>query len=113
MEKGNKLPLIALIAYGSDCDSKDPKDIIYSVLDLAKSRHDRGLVQPDYRKEHTAGQLYTDIVMNFIKKHQSLDIICFAHVFNQKEISRNIIENCLAGYQIGLQTFLRTYSQSW
>jgi hypothetical protein len=83
-EKDNKLPLVALVAHGSDNKATDPKDRIYSVLGLAKRKLDKGLVLPNYNQSYSASDAYTDLVKAFVEKHNSLDIICYVHIFNQK-----------------------------
>lgn len=86
----NKLPLVALVAFGSYGDATDPRDRIYSVLGLARRKQDAGLVQVRYDKNYDASDAFTDFAINFVKKHQSLDIICFTHIFNQKSGGSNI-----------------------
>lgn len=42
---GPQLPLIALIAYNCDCEATDPRDRIFSVLDLATRKCDQALIK--------------------------------------------------------------------
>lgn len=71
--------LLAMMAYIGNCKATDPRDYIYSLLSLAK---DRGLVgQPDYDSE--VSKVYLRLVEKFIKTYKSLDVICFAPLFNR------------------------------
>jgi hypothetical protein len=72
------MPLLALIAYGSDGKAADPRDRIYSVLGLAR---DRAVGEPpDYNSD--VDKIYSQLVRSFVETHKSLDIICFVHLFN-------------------------------
>jgi hypothetical protein len=77
-EAPKNIPLVGLIAYGSDSKATDPKDRIYSLLGLAQHR---GLAMPDYNLDIKSA--YTRLVKSFVETHKSLDIICFAHLFHQ------------------------------
>lgn len=77
-----EMSLIALVAYTSDCFVTNPKDRIYALLGLA-NKEDRSVVgQPNYRSDVSAETIYTNVVKSFIKTYNSLDIICFATLFN-------------------------------
>ncbi|KAL6890813.1 heterokaryon incompatibility domain-containing protein [Trichoderma evansii] len=77
-----EMGLIALIAYTGDCFVTNPKDRIYALLGLANKK-DRSLVgQPTYRSDVSVETVYTNVVKSFIKNYESLDIICFATLFN-------------------------------
>ena len=54
-------------------------DSIYSLLGLAKDRELAGL--PDY--ESSVDKIYSKLVESFIETYKSLDIICFADLFNK------------------------------
>jgi hypothetical protein len=80
--EANPMPLLALIAYGSDGKATDPRDRIYSVLGLAK---DRAVGEPpDYNSD--VDKIYSQLVRSFVETHKSLDIICFVHLFNRYNV---------------------------
>ena len=77
-KNGTPMSLVALIAYVSDCKATDPRDRIYSLLGLAA---DRKLADsPNYN--YDVKKVYSELVRTFLETNKSLDIICFAHVFN-------------------------------
>lgn len=75
-----KMSLVALIAYVGQCNTTDERDRIYSLLGLARDSDMVGC--PDYNA--TVEEVYTNLVHSFIKKYNSLDIICFAHYFRNR-----------------------------
>lgn len=78
--KKKELPLLSLMAYASASQATVSKDRIYAVLGLAK---DGELTHPiDF--ESDVGEAYSRLVKTFVEIHQSLDILCFVHVFNQQ-----------------------------
>lgn len=78
-----ELSLIALIAFTGDYFSWDPKDRIYAYLGLINDQ-DKGLVgTPTYDSGVSAGMVYANVVKSFIQIYKSLDIICFATLFNE------------------------------
>jgi hypothetical protein len=92
-ERGNTLPLVALISYGSESKATDPKDRIYSVLGLAKGDNDKDLIEPNYKKHCNASEAYLTFFKAFVQKHASLDIICFVEMFNQRcQSSKSVSE---------------------
>lgn len=79
--------LVALLAYSSDCQLSDPRDRIYSLLGVSRQT-DRELIgRVDYSSN--VRTVYADLVKNFIKKHESLDIICLAHRFHSSTNSQD------------------------
>lgn len=77
-----EMSLVALVAYTGDCFVTNPKDRIYGLLGLA-NKEDRIVVgQPNYRSDVSAETVYTNVVKSFVKTYNSLDIICFAMLFN-------------------------------
>jgi Heterokaryon incompatibility protein (HET) len=77
--EGTRMPLVGLIAYVSDCGSTDPRDRIYSLLGLAT---DKELGDPpNYNSD--VNKVYLEFAKSFVETYKSLDIICFAHLFNQ------------------------------
>ena len=81
---GSGISLVAMLAYFSDHCATDYRDRIYSLLGLAA---DADLVERvDY--EACVGEVYSGLVEAFVLKHRSLDIVCFAHVFNSHADAR-------------------------
>lgn len=77
--------LVALIAYVGDCRATDDRDRVYSLLGLANKTDQDMIGQPSYVDTvavDDVAELYTQLVMAYVKTHSSLDIICFAHIFN-------------------------------
>jgi Heterokaryon incompatibility protein (HET) len=77
------ISLTALMAYVSDNNATDPRDRIYSLLGLATDAE--AIVQPNYNA--STEDAYSEFVKSFIKKHQSLDVICFAQLFRGLDAS--------------------------
>ncbi|OQO13429.1 hypothetical protein B0A48_01657 [Cryoendolithus antarcticus] len=76
---GQRISLLALLAYTSFSESSKPVDLIYSLVGCIND-FDRALIgRPRYDIPYEA--VYTDLTMRWIAAHQSLDIICFAHMF--------------------------------
>jgi hypothetical protein len=76
-EYREKMRLVAMIAYVGECNTTDERDRIYSLLGLAS---DSDMVRYlDYKA--TVEEVYTNLVHSFIKRHNSLDVIFFAHYF--------------------------------
>ncbi|KAI0159884.1 heterokaryon incompatibility protein-domain-containing protein [Hypoxylon sp. FL1284] len=75
---GYWVSLLALMAYNSQTQVTDARDHIYSLLGVVKSR-DREIVGlPRYDLD--VETVYTKLVRDWVRGHQSLDIICFAHM---------------------------------
>jgi hypothetical protein len=76
----DRLPisLLGLIAYVGNYKYSNPRDRIYSVLGMVDDSHVVG--QPKYGDDVV--KVYTDLVERFVKKHNSLDVICLADRFN-------------------------------
>jgi len=83
-KRSDALPLVALISYGSESKATDPKDRIYSMFNLAKKDDEPSLIKPNYKKDFKASDAYIDFFKAFVKEHDSLDIMCFVHIFNQR-----------------------------
>ncbi|KAK6438481.1 hypothetical protein LTR95_005317 [Oleoguttula sp. CCFEE 5521] len=76
---GQRISLLALLAYTSFSESSKPVDLIYSLVGCIND-FDRALIgRPRYDVPYET--VYTDLAMRWIAAHQSLDIICFAHMF--------------------------------
>jgi hypothetical protein len=78
----NRMGLIALMAYVGDCHATNGRDRNYSLLGLAKDRELASL--PDY--ESSINTIYSKLVESFIESYKSLDVICFADLFNKHRI---------------------------
>lgn len=78
--KYRQLSLVATIEYSAFQEASDSRDRIYSLLGLA-SPDDRDLVKPDYSSDTVV--VYSRLVQAFVRKYNSLDIICMAHLFNK------------------------------
>lgn len=75
------MSLLATLAYLGNNIATNPRDRIYSVLGLI-TELDRAVVgKPDYAS--SVEQIYCQLVKGFWKVHKSLEIICFAHIFNR------------------------------
>ena len=77
------ISLIAMMAYFSDNNATDPRDRIYSLLGLATDAE--AIVRPNYNA--STEDAYSELIKSFIKKHQSLDAICFAQLFHSPDTS--------------------------
>src|SRR5204862_6317783 len=76
--------LLAWMAYNSNSELSDERDRIYGVLDLINTE-DRKLVgKPSYEKGSDVLTLYRYVVMSWVQRYKSLDIICFADLFNSQ-----------------------------
>lgn len=54
----------------------EPKDVIYSVLSLAKDTYNTRHIVPDYSPTKSTIELYVEFMSHAIKQSRSLDIIC-------------------------------------
>ncbi|RDW69991.1 hypothetical protein BP5796_08388 [Coleophoma crateriformis] len=93
-----RMRLVAMLAYIGDSDATDPRDRLYSLLGLC-DQADRQLVkEPDY--ELPVEELYTNLVISFVKKFRNLDIICFAHLFRSRDPSRNLVPSWVPDWTV-------------
>jgi hypothetical protein len=75
--------LIALLAYTSSSEVTNPRDRIFGLLGLV-NKADREMVgRPDYLA--SVEDIYKRLVKSFIETEFSLDIICFAQIFQKAE----------------------------
>ena len=80
-EAENRMSIVALLAFTGNYECVDPRDRVYSLLGLAREA-DRAIVgQPNYNPKNTVEAVYTNLVIDFIRVFESLDIICFAPLF--------------------------------
>ncbi|KAF3769919.1 hypothetical protein M406DRAFT_335698 [Cryphonectria parasitica EP155] len=78
---GEKMGLVAMMAYVGYYQATDQRDRIYALLGVCSDR-DRDVVgQADYHA--SVEEVYTRLAVRFIHVHRSLDIICFAALFNK------------------------------
>lgn len=71
--------LTALLAYLGDHFSTDPRDRLYSLSGLVNDSDIMG----EMSYHSTVAEVYTNLVKNFVAKYRSLDVICFATIFNR------------------------------
>lgn len=84
--RSSSMNLVALIAYLGNHSATDARDMLYSVLGLITKR-DRKMVG-DAEYQSSVQHIYAKLVRSFWDEYQSLDIICFTHMFNG--YSRNL-----------------------
>lgn len=78
-----KMSLVSLMAFCGDYETTDPRDRIWAVHGLAREE-DRDMTgRPTYCYDERS--LYTGLVQAFLHKYKSLDIICFAELFQSQE----------------------------
>lgn len=77
-KRKGEMGLIALLAYVGDCGATDERDRVYSLLGVARDSAMVGQTNPS----DGVDKVYAKLVLSFIAKYNSLDIICFAHLFN-------------------------------
>src|SRR6266480_6073632 len=92
-----KKSLLAWMSYHSDSELFDKRDRIYGVLGLV-NEVDRELVgEPSYEDGNDVLGLYYHLFKSWVQKYNSLDIICFSHLFSQQ--LRNLkYENALPSW---------------
>lgn len=81
----HKMGLVAMMAYVGYCKATDDRDRIYALLGVCKDLDRKVVGTPDYNS--SVGEVYTGLVESFIQLHRSLDIICFAPIFNGRRSS--------------------------
>ena len=79
--KARGIALVAILAYIGNHSASDARDRIYSVLGLITERDRRLVGIPEYKT--SVQHQYAKLVRSFYEEYQSLDIICFAHLFNR------------------------------
>jgi hypothetical protein len=75
----DNLGLVALMAYSGANSATDPRDRIYGLLGLASAACCEMVGRPTY--EDDIEVIYTRLVQSFVKRFNSLDIICFSQIF--------------------------------
>lgn len=77
--------LVALMAYVGDSAATDERDRVYSLLGVAHDSDMMGPRDPNFSVE----DVYTSLVLTFIRKYISLDIICYSQLFNNSGTELN------------------------
>lgn len=75
--RGRSQPLLSLAAYFSCMDATDDRDRLYGLRALATDGH---FLDVDYTL--SVEEVYWRFAKDFIERHNSLDIICFATVYS-------------------------------
>lgn len=79
----DRIPLVSLMATCGDHGASDAHDRVWAVHGLARQEDKDMIGPPTYQDEvHT---LYARLVKNFMETFGSLDIICFAQLFTNRE----------------------------
>lgn len=90
--------LVATIAYLADHDATNPRDRLFSLSGIVRDFHLCG--RPSY--VIPVETLYTELVQNFIKEYNNLDIICFATIFRASKDSANTLPSWVPDWRIKL-----------
>lgn len=81
-ESPEAISLVALMAYMGHHKATKEQERVYALLGIC-SNADRAIVgDPDY--ESTVEQVYTRLVVEWIRRHQSLDIVCLRALFTRE-----------------------------
>lgn len=75
------ISLVAILAYIGNHSASDARDRVYSVLGLITERDRRLVGIPEYKT--SVQHQYAKLVRSFYNEYQSLDVICFSHIFNR------------------------------
>ncbi|POS72800.1 hypothetical protein DHEL01_v208799 [Diaporthe helianthi] len=78
-----KMSLVSLMAFCGDYETTDPRDRIWAMHGLAREEDRHMTGRPTYCYDERT--LYTGLVQAFLYKYKSLDIMCFAQLFQSKE----------------------------
>lgn len=76
----DKMSLVSLMAFCGDYEVTDPRDRVWGLHGLAREEDRRMIGHPTYA--YDLETLYTGLVRGFVETHNSLDIICFSHLFS-------------------------------
>lgn len=78
-----KMSLVSLMAFCGDYETTDSRDRIWAVHGLARQEDQQMIGRPTYC--YDARTLYTGLVQAFLAHYRSLDIICFAQLFQSHD----------------------------
>lgn len=78
-----KMSLVSLMAFCGDYETTDPRDRIWAVHGLAREEDRQMIGRPTYCYDERT--LYTGLVQAFLNQYKSLDIICFAQLFQNRD----------------------------
>lgn len=78
-----RMSLVSLMAFCGDYETTDPRDRIWAMYGLAREEDRHMTGRPTYCYDERI--LYTGLVQAFLCKYKSLDIICFAQLFQSQE----------------------------
>ena len=81
------MPLLGTMAFLGDNEATQPQDRVFSLLGIIPKEDLAWAPQADYSLN--VGELFMQLVLNFVKTYQSLDIICFAHLFNETAVDQS------------------------
>ncbi|KAF2740972.1 hypothetical protein EJ04DRAFT_547954 [Polyplosphaeria fusca] len=73
--------LVATLAYLGNHEARDARDRVFSVLGVIRKEDRRLVGRPDYGTG--VQQVFAGLVRQFWAQYQSLDIMCFSHLFNR------------------------------
>ena len=79
------MPLLGTMAFLGDNEATNPQDRIFSLLGLVSKEDLAWAPQANYSL--SVEELFTLLVRNYVNTFQSLDIICFAHLFNSTAVN--------------------------
>ncbi|KAL1877527.1 hypothetical protein Daus18300_002515 [Diaporthe australafricana] len=79
----HKMSLVSLMAFCGDYQTTDPRDRIWAVHGLAREEDRQMIGRPTYC--YDARTLYTGLFQAFLKQYKSLDIICYAQLFQSRD----------------------------
>lgn len=78
-----KMSLVSLMAFCGDYQTTDSRDRIWAVHGLAREEDRQMIGRPTYC--YDARTLYTGLVQAFLNQYKSLDIICYAQLFQSRD----------------------------
>lgn len=78
-ESRSRMSLISMMAFCGDYEVTDHRDRVWGLHGLAREEDRKMIGNPTYA--YDLETLYTGLVRSFVEAYQSLDIICFSHIF--------------------------------